>query len=159
MRVLIVWFALASVLPAQDKADSRLWLDLYTTLGSELFEQIYLTPTGCWKGLLMNRTSGTALSKPPIPAASSRRRRKAEATVEVWDFALPEESTRYQGFRLFKEDLLLSIKENWRFAPPTHGQIDAAIRGGGNGAGSDMAMVQSLQQRFNQLPPHGSPVK
>lgn len=159
MRVLIALFSLASALPAQDQAGSRLWLDLNATIGSDPAAQIHLAPTGCWEGLLMSVRSGTTPSNSSNPAAPSRRRRMAQATVEVWDFALPEESLRHEAFRLFREDLLLSIKENWRFAPPTHGQIDAAIRGGGNGAGSDMAMVQSLQQRFNQLPPNGSPVK
>lgn len=158
MRVLIALLSLAPALAAQTQVGSRLLLDLNTTIGSDPAAEIRLAPTGCWEGLLLGLTSGTA-SRPRTPAAPSRRRRMAEATVEVWDFALPEESTHHQTFRLFQVDLLLSIKENWRFAPPTHGQIDAAIRGGGHGAGSDMAMVQSLQQRFNRLPPNPSSIK
>lgn len=77
--------------------------------------------------------------------------------MEVWDVAFHE--TRHQEtFRLFMTGLLLSIRSHWRLAPPSHGRIDAGIRAGGYGAGADMAMVQSLQQRFNQLPPVASPL-
>lgn len=159
MRALIALIPLASTLLAQDMPRPRLWLDLSTTISSDPTAKIHLVPDGSWKGMLKSMTSGHAASNSRIPATPSRRHRRAEATVEVWDFALPEESLRHESFRLFRGDLLLSIKRNWPFAPPSHGQIDAAIRGGGNGTGSDMLMVQSLQQRFNRLPPNGSPVK
>jgi hypothetical protein len=45
------------------------------------------------------------------------------------------------------------------FGQDSFPSLDMAIRGGGTaGMGSDMAMVQSLQQHFNRLPPSGSPV-
>ena len=160
MRVLIPVFAFASVVLAQGQAGPPPWLDLSTAIGSDAATQIHLVPTGSWKGLMLSVKSGTAPSNSSTRTTPSRRRRKAEATVEVWDFALPEESLRHEAFRLFREDLLLDIKRNWPLAPPSHGQIDLAIRGGdGMGGGTDMAMVQSLQTRFNRLPPNGSPVK
>jgi len=82
-----------------------------------------------------------------------------EATVEVWAFSFCE-SPREETFRLFREALLQSLQALWRFTPASHASIDAAIRAGnGRGGGGDMAMVQSLQQRFNALPPNGSPVR
>jgi hypothetical protein len=149
MRVLIALGSLASALLAQGQAGLRLRLDLNSTIGLDTAAQIQLVPMGSWKGLMAGAISGTVTPNASIRHAPSRPHRMAEATVEVWDFALPEESLRHETFRLFKEDLLLSIKRNWSFAPPSHGRIDLAIRGGdGKGGGTDMAMVQSLQQRF-----------
>jgi hypothetical protein len=125
--------------------------------GQDSFPSLELAPTGRWEGLLLSVTEGAAATVQK-PKASKRRRQVPEATVEVWDFAYQEPPAQ-ETFRLFREQLLLSIRSNWRFAPPSHGRIDLAIRGGGTaGMGSDMAMVQSLQQRFNRLPPSGSPV-
>ena len=115
---------------------------------------IDLAPPGCRERLLLSLTQGATTPKQK-PKASKCRRPVPEATVEVWDFAFQETLT-HETFRLFQEQLLLSIRENWRFAPPSHGRIDLAIQAGG--AGSDMKMAQSLQQRFNRLPPNGSPV-
>jgi hypothetical protein len=153
MRRSVILLSLASSLGAQDPTGTNLHLDLSTDLGSDPTAKVRLVPSGCWAGLML---SATARATPPMP---SRRQRVAEATVEVWDIAYHETRSQ-ETFRLFKENLLLSIRAMWRFAPASHGQIDAAIRGGdGKGGSTDMAMVRSLVQRFNQLPPEGSPVK
>lgn len=156
MRIIIALVAFAFALAAQSQAGPHLWLNLNTDIGSDSMAQIRLAPKGCWEGLLL---SVAAAAAPQPPAPSSRRGRVAETTVEVWDVVFQE--TRFQEtFRLFRDHLLQSIQQNWQFAPPSHGRIDASIRArDGSGAGTDMAMVQSLQQRFNALPPNGSPVR
>jgi hypothetical protein len=88
--------------------------------------------------------------------------RTGEATVEVWDITF-HETLREETFRLFRDDLLVSIARALAQPISSNGQIDFAIIGGyiashGSAAGVDMAMVQSLQTRFNSLPPAGSPV-
>lgn len=134
------------------RASEPLKLDVHTKLQSDPATQIHLVPTGCWTGLMLSATTHPTCVSPS-------RRRLAEATVEVWDVAFREIS-RQETFRLFKEALFLSLRTMWRFAPPSHSRIDAAIRAGnGSGAGTDLSMVQSLQQRFNGLPPNGSPVQ
>ncbi|WLT31217.1 hypothetical protein [Geothrix sp. PMB-07] len=127
-------------------------LDVRPQLGIDPAAQIQLVPAGSWAGLMLSVTTQ------PIHPPASRRRRVAEATVEVWDVAF-RETPRQETFRLFREALIQSLRGIWRLAPPSHSRIDASIRAGnGSGAGTDTAMVQSLQQRFNSLPPNGSPV-
>lgn len=162
MRFLLFCCFLVPGLLAGGEADPCLKLAFSPSLGVDPTAEIHLIPSGSLKGLWLRlgaETRDLAPDPSSTPTTPARRHRMAQATVEVWDFALPEEPPRQQTFRLFREVLLLSIKDNWRFAPPSHGHIDAAIRGGGNGAGADMAMVKSLQQRFNSLPPNGSPVR
>ncbi|MBI1751714.1 MAG: hypothetical protein HY014_11890 [Acidobacteria bacterium] len=146
------WLLAPVFLAAQGPSAEALALGGRPPLGSDPAAQIQLVPTGSWAGLMLSVTAKPALAPPP------RRRRMAEATVEVWDVAF-RETPRQETFRLFREALLQSIRGIWRFAPPSHGRIDAGIRAGnGSGTGTDVAMVQSLQQRFNSLPPNGSPV-
>ena len=128
-----------------------------SSLGQEPVTRIDLAPAGCWEGLLLSARQG--VSVPSQKPKASERTRIPEATVEILDFAY-QETRAQETFRLFREQLLLNIRENWRFAPPSHGRMDLAIRGSGlPGKGNDLAMVQSLHQRFNRLPPHGSPAQ
>jgi hypothetical protein len=156
MRKLIFLLLFPIVLFAQRQTVEKPVLNFNTTLGTDPVSQIHLVTPGCWNGLMMATTGTVLTSNLPNKKSNSHLHRIPEATVEVRDF-LFEEPIDKQTFRLFMKDLLLCIKQNWQFAPATHGQIDAAIRA--NGGGTDMAMVQSLQQRFNRLPPNGSPVK
>lgn len=149
------WFLTPSLLAAQAPGaapPTEPALEARMPLGADPAAQIRLVPPGSWAGLMLS-----AAAKPAAPPAS-RRRRVAEATVEVWDVAF-RESPRQETFRLFREALIQSIRGIWRFAPPSHARIDAGIRAGdGRGGGTDAAMVRSMQQRFNSLPPNGSPV-
>lgn len=154
--MVLVLMSLAPALAAQGQGGLQVGLDRHMALGSETPAEIPLTPKGCWEGLLLSVAAATT----PHPAAPpSGQRRVAEATVEVWDVVF-QETRSQETFRLFRDQLLLSIRQNWRFAPPSHGRIEAGIRAGdGRGGGTDMAMTQSLQQRFNALPPNGSPLR
>ncbi len=114
--------------------------------------RIRLAPKGCWEGLLLSSTSAT----PPT------RKRKNEAIVEVWDVAF-HETPRQTTFRLFRDALLQDIAQALALPLASYAQQDMAIVGGyvarhGSGAGVDNVMVQALQNRFNALPPNGSPV-
>lgn len=147
-----VCLLVASALVAQESASIPA-LVLTTDLGGDPTASILLAPRGCWEGLLLgSRMSHSSKAKP----------RSGEATVEVWDIAF-HETQREQTFRLFRDDLLLSLARALAQPIPSNGQIDFAIVGGyiathGSAAGVDMAVVQSLQTRFNALPPAGSPV-
>jgi hypothetical protein len=151
MRILFS-FLLPLSLAAQG-AGKDLDLDLRTRLGTDPLAAITLMLPGCWNGLLLG--SSTA------PVKQTRRSTPGR-TVEVWDFAL-RESTLETGFRLLRADLREKLSRAWEAPPPVHGQIELGILSGtvaaqGNLVGVDQTIVLSLQERFNQLPPNGSPV-
>lgn len=115
--------------------------------------RIRLAPKGCWEGLLLRST----LPSPPVC------KRKNEAIVEVWDVAF-HETPRQETFRLFRDALLLDIAQALALPMASYAQQDLAIIGGyvarhGSAAGVDNVVVQSLQNRFNSLPPNGSPLR
>ena len=142
------------LLSAQEGGQGRgLTLNLKTALEEDPASRILLAPKGCWDGLLLRSTAPS----PPV------RKRKNEATVEVWDVAF-HESPRQETFRLFREALLLDIAQALALPLTSYAQQDLAIIGGyvarhGSAAGVDNAVVQALQNRFNALPPNGSPVR
>jgi hypothetical protein len=127
-------------------------LELRTRLGSDPLARIQLAPQGCFL---------PATAQDPAPKT---RQHTGEATVEVWDFALRDESPREAGFRLFFGDLRQRLSRALAVPLPDHGQTELAILAGcvasqGNTVGVDMIMVQSLQERFNRCPPNGSPAR
>lgn len=129
-----------------------LTLNLKTALDEDPTSRIRLAPKGCWEGLLLRSAS-------PSPPA---RKRKNEAIVEVWDVAF-QETPRQATFRLFRDALLQDIARALALPLASYAQQDLAIIGGyvarhGSAAGVDNVVVQSLQNRFNALPPNGSPV-
>ncbi|MBK9797839.1 MAG: hypothetical protein IPP58_15435 [Holophagaceae bacterium] len=127
-------------------------LDLRPELGADPAGLIRLAPTGCWDGLFR----GLA----PRPAAAHPRR-LGEATVEVLDF-LPLDWGRHEALlehrALFRERLLkafalpppklqsLELSEIMQSDPTQPQKLD-------------LTKVKSMQDRFNRLPPGGSPVK
>jgi hypothetical protein len=113
---------------------------------------IQLTPPGCWDQLLLG-----SIARPTPPA----RRRPAEATVEVWDFAL-RESAREATFGFFLGTLRQRLSRAWALPPPSHQALELSeimLADPSNPQKLDLTKVKSLQERFNALPPNGSPVR
>jgi len=154
MRALLCFF-LPALLTAQDPAQSPLpvpgpILDLRTALGEDPAGWIRLVRPGCWNGLLLGAT--VQAPKPP-------RRGVAGATVEVWDIALTE-SPRHEAFRLYLDGLRESLSRAMMDPPSSHHEIefsDFMASDPNNPQKLDLTKVQSLQNRFNRMPPNGSP--
>jgi hypothetical protein len=140
---------LATVLLA---AGPDLSLDLRTDLGSDPAARIRLVPPGIWNGLLL------AARAPARPAA--RRRGLPEATVEVADF-LPPANPRAEAFHLYAVGLRERLLRGFQAPPPSQGAIDLAEFMAADPSRPDAANLdraRSLQERYNRLPPNGSPV-
>lgn len=150
MRVLL-GLLLPVFLTAQGKEVGRaLDLDLRTDLGGDPMVQIRLVPPGCWDGLLLG-----AATRPQKP-----RRGVSGATVEVWDLA-SKESERAASFSLYLEGLKKRLSKAMDVSPPSHGSLelgDFMQSDPTQPQKLDLTKVKSMQERFNQLPPNGSPV-
>lgn len=151
MRVLFC-LLLPVLLTAQGKEAGRnLELDLRTDLGSDPARQLRLAPPGCWDGLLL----GTV----PRPVKQLRRGVPG-ATVEVWDLA-SKDSERAASFALYLEGLKKRLSKAMEVPPPNHGTLelgDFMQSDPTQPQKLDLTKVKSMQERFNQLPPNGSPV-
>jgi hypothetical protein len=148
----LIGLLLAPLLAAQGAGGSDLPLDLRTDLGSDLVAQIRLAPSGCWNGLLLGASTPPARPKP---------RRPAEATVEIWDLAL-RESPRHEAFGLYLGALRKRLSKALELPPPSHQSIELSefmLSDPANPQKLDLTRVESMQERFNKLPPNGSPVK
>jgi hypothetical protein len=133
-------------------ASPELRLDLRTTLGTDPSTEITLIPPGIWDGLLLAARA---------PVQHSGRQGIAEATVEVSDFAL-RTSAREVSFALYLQDLRKRLLRGFQLPPPSHGKIELAEFVGSDPTRPqdlELTRVQSLQERFNRLPPSGSPVE
>ena len=129
-------------------------LDLRTDLGSDPAARIRRVPPGIWNGLLL-------ASRTPPPVHAHDRRRFAEATVEVADF-LPPGSPRTEAFTFYLRDLRTRLLRGFQVPPPSHGQIELAEFMGSDPShpeASNLDRARSLQDRFNRIPPNGSPVE
>jgi hypothetical protein len=126
-------------------------IDLRTELGEDPTAHISLAPPGCWDGLLL---------KAPTPPPPQSKRRTGEATVEVWDFAL-RTTARETAFRNYLLDLRQRLQKGFRQPPPSHGVIELGeimASDPSNPQHLDPTKTRSMQDRFNRLPPNGSPV-
>lgn len=133
-------------------AQAPVSLDLRPELGADPAGLIRLAPIGCWDGLFQGLT--------PRPAAV-RPRRLGEATVEVTDFLLPD-GGRQESFlehrALFRERLLKAFA----LPPPKLQSLELSELMQSDPSQPqklDLTRVKSMQDRFNRLPPGGSPVK
>lgn len=127
-------------------------LDLGSDLGTDPMSRIQLTPAGCWNGLILG-----AVARPMPPD----RKRAGEATVEVWDL-LPPSRPRAEAFTLYLDALRERLAKAWLAPPPSHGFIELAEIMANDPSSPqklDITKVKSMQDRFNRLPPNGSPVK
>ena len=139
---------LPALLAAQEPGPA---LDLHTELGTDPHARIRLAPPGCWDGLLLGA------ARPVKPA----RRGVAGATVEVWDLALREAPDR-ATFGLYLEGLRSRLARGFAAPPPSHGKLELAELVGSDPSSPqklDLTKVKSMQERFNRLPPNGSPVR
>lgn len=139
---------LPTLLAAQE---ARPLLDLRTELGADPLGRIVLAPPGCWDGLVL----GAARSAKPV------RRGAAGATVEVWDLAY-RETPGHVAFGLYLEDLRARLSRGFAAPPPSHGKLELAELVGSDPSSPqklDLTKVKSMQERFNRLPPNGSPVR
>ena len=117
-------------------------------LGSNPLEQIRLAPPGCWDSLVLHAA----------PRAQEVRLRTGQATVEVWDLA-PRES-RAQSFSFYLDTLRQRLSRGFQAPPASHGAIELSEimqEGTTSPQKLDLTRVKSLQERFNQLPPNGTP--
>lgn len=143
-------FLFPAFLVAQEAADAP--APFHTDLGSDPAAQIRLAPPGCWDGLVL----GAAI-RPQKPA----RRGTPGATVEVWDLALREPG-RAASFALYLEGLKKRLSKAMELPPPSHGTLELSDLMQSDPTQPqklDLTKVKSMQERFNQLPPNGSPVK
>lgn len=143
-------FLLASLLTAQVEPALQPTLDLRTELGSDSASRIQLAPRGCFEGLILG-----AAARPTTTG------RTGQATVEVWDL-LPPASPRREAFALYLTSLRERLSKAWLAPPPSHGFIELGeimLNDPSSPQKLDLTKVKSLQDRFNPLPPNGSPVK
>lgn len=126
--------------------------DLHASLGEDSLTRIQLAPAGCWDGMLLGMAKA---SQAPAPS------RSGEATVPVWDL-LPPASQRRESFALYLATLRARLSKAWQAPPPSHQAIELsefmAIESS-SPQKLDQTKVKSMQDRFNRLPPSGSPVK
>lgn len=147
----LAWF-LCLTLPLAAQGPGALSLDLATLLGTDPADQLQLAPRGCWDGLVLGQAT-----QPPRPET----RRMGEATVEVWDLALVP-SPRAEAFSLYLGALRERLSRALQVPPPSHGTIelgDFMAADPGSPQKLDLTRVKSMQERFNRLPPAGSPVR
>jgi len=134
-------------------APPDLRLDLRMALGADSAKEITLVPQGIWDGLLL------AARGPARPSAN--RRGLPEATVEVSDFFLPT-SPRTESFQTYVQNLRERLLRGFKAPPPSHGAIDLSEFMESDPAHPgelDSTRARTLQDRFNRLPPNGSPVE
>jgi len=139
-------------LAAQESPPVRdLILDLRTELGTSPAARIRLAPRG---RLLLGPTQ----TQTPV---SKLRQRAGEATVEVWDL-LPLPSRRQETFDHFRVSLRERLAKSLELPPPSHQALELAeimLSDPSNPQKLDLTRVQSMQNRFNRLPPNGSPAR
>ena len=144
---------LSCCLAAQEAASIPIrTLEMSTELGTDPATRIHLAPSGCWNGLILG-----AAVRPAPPT----RRGGAEATVEVWDL-LPPSSPRQEAFWLYQTTLRERLSKAWLAPPPSHGFIELGEIMQNNPSEPqklDITKVKSMQERYNRMPPNGSPVK
>lgn len=144
-------FLFAALLASQAESPFLPALDLRTELGTDPASRIQLAPPGCFEGLILGSVARRA------PAAG----RAGQATVEVWDL-LPPGSPRREAFALYLTSLRERLSKAWLAPPPSHGFIELGeimLNDPSSPQKLDLTKVKSMQDRFNQLPPNGSPVK
>ena len=134
-------------------APPDLRLAFHPTLGANPAEAIRLVLPGCFDGLLF--AAQTRSAQPPP------RRGVPGATVEVAD-SLPPENRRTESFAFYLSDLRTRLLRGFQAPPPSHGKIELAEFMGSDPSHpeeSNLDRARSLQDRFNRVPPSGSPVE
>lgn len=146
---LLIPLALATLEPTSIPAPV---VELRSDLGRDPMTRIQLAPAGCWDGLIKGVVAR------PVPPD---RKRTAGTTVEVWDF-FPATSPRQEAFGLYLDTLRERLSRAWLSPPPVHGAIELneiMSNDPGSPQKLDLTKVKSMQERYNRLPPNGSPVQ
>lgn len=141
---------LATVLLA---AAPDLRMDLRTDLGSDPAAQIRLVPPGIWDGLLLG-------SRTPAPPPRNHRDRPG-ATVAVSDFLTPSHP-RAESLRLYVADLRERLLRGFQAPPPSQGALELREFMESDPSHPELSTLertQSMQERYNRVPPNGSPVE
>ena len=144
MRLLSALFLLTPLVAQEGGSGQRL------PLGSDPLEQVRLAPPGCWDSLLLHAAPRSV---------GQHQRPEGQATVEVWDLA-PRESRGTQAFGFYLDTLRERLSRDFQAPPPSHGAIELGelmSEGTTSPQKLDLTKVKSLQERFNQLPPNGTP--
>jgi hypothetical protein len=81
--------------------------------------------------------------------------------VAVWDL-LPPASPRREAFALYLKNMRERLAKAWLAPPPKHQAIELSeimFNDPNTPQKLDLTKVKSMQERFNRMPPAGSPVK
>ena len=121
-----------------------------TNLGSDSEMQVQLIAPGWSTRILL---SG------PIRTAKRERKATVGATVEVWDYSLPEFQT-FETFVAFKERLHKTLQKVYQHAPMSYASYDLSLlmeymAAHGSTAGIDMVNVQNMLSRYGSANPGG----
>ena len=148
LRVLF-WPLSATVLIAQS-ALTNPDQPFLTNLGSDPRVQVQLTAPGWSTRILLGG---------PIRAAKRERKGTQGATVEVWDYALPEFQT-FETFVAFNERLHKTLQMAYQHAPMSYASYDLSLlmeymAAHGSTAGIDMVNVQNMLSRYGSANPGG----
>ena len=137
---------------AAQEGPVNLPLDLHTDLGTDPLARIHLAPAGCWDGLVLGAAARPARPSPRPPGG---------ATVEVWDLAY-RDLPRHEAFGFYLAGLRERLSRAFTAPPPSHGTLELSelvSSDPSNPQRLDLTKVKSMQDRFNRLPPAGSPVQ
>jgi hypothetical protein len=119
-------------------------------LGGETADQFQLAAPGWSLRILQNG---------PIRQAKGVRKGTPGATVEIWDYALPE-FENFEQFLAFKERLNNNLRKAFLHAPMDYAAYDLAllmnyVAAKGSAAGIDMINVQNMLSRYGSANPAG----
>ncbi len=137
-------------LPLAAQGATGLTLDLRTSLGSDPEGRIQLVHPGDWSAWTPRPLRPVRRPPPGTPGA----------TVEVVDM-LPPEIRRAEALARFRLDLHRRLEQAFRTPPPDNASVDLALLMRTDPAHPEtggLAMVRSLQDRFNPPPSDGMPV-
>ena len=148
LRVLFWWLS-ATVLIAQSPLTNPDQPFVFK-LGSDPRVQIQLTAPDWSTRILLGG---------PIRTARRERKGTVGATVEVWDYALPEFQT-FETFVAFKERLHKNLRKAYQHAPMSYASYDLSLlmeymAAHGSTAGIDMVNVQNMLSRYGSANPGG----
>ena len=121
-----------------------------TNLGSDSRVQLQLTAPGWSTRILLGA---------PISTAKRDRKSTQGATVDVWDYALPEFQT-FETFVSFKDRLHKTLQKAYQHAPMSYASYDLSflmdyVATHGSTAGIDMVNVQNMLSRYGSANPGG----
>jgi hypothetical protein len=148
-RRVLFWPLSATVLIAQSALTDP-GHPFLTNLGSDPRVQVQLTAPGWSTRILLGG---------PIRTAKRERKGTVGATVEVWDYSLPEFQT-FETFVAFKVRLHKTLQKAYQHAPMSYASYDLSLlmeymATHGSTEGIDMVNVQNMLSRYGSANPGG----